>query len=259
MRLGLTKRSYLPHAFRLVAATALMVACSPVHPLKVARHGPVGPPELDVLQTLALAPGFPHAAWPIRGLRLIYDAHIPARATLSIARSIVRSNPRVDPLDALIMATAAFADARGEGLDGEFFAATILQESAFAPDALSSAGAVGIAQFTLDTADAEGIDPFDWRDALRGSARLLGRYVRAYDGTYADPYAAALAAYNAGPGAVDAYQGVPPYPETRDYISDIYDRWSRILRDETGIGALPQSPRRSKAEMLSSSAPSGTP
>jgi len=136
------------------------------------------------------------------------------------------------------MATEARARAAAVHLDGDFFAATILQESAFSPGALSSAGAVGIAQFTLDTAADEGVDPFDWHDALRGSAALLGRYVNAYDGTYPDPYAAALAAYNAGPGTLERYHGTPPYPETREYIDDVYDRWSRLVRDETGAGYL---------------------
>ena len=129
----------------------------------------------------------------------------------------------------------AAAAGRREGLDPDFFTATLLQESAFDPGALSAAGAVGIAQFTLPTAAAEGVDPFDWSAAIDGSARLLGRYVRAYTGQYADPYGAALAAYNAGPGAVAAYHGVPPYPETRAYIADIYDRWSRIVRDESSL------------------------
>ena len=97
--------------------------------------------------------------------------------------------------------------------------------------AVSDAGALGIAQFTLDTADSYGVDPFDWQDAMAGSARLLASYVRQYDGRYPDPYAVALAAYNAGPGAVEQYGGVPPYAETRDYIEDVYDRWGRIVRD----------------------------
>ncbi len=54
------------------------------------------------------------------------------------------------------------------------------------------------------------------------------QYVRAYDGRFSNPYAAALAAYNAGPGAVDEYHGIPPYAETREYINDIVDRWAKI-------------------------------
>ncbi len=133
-------------------------------------------------------------------------------------------------------AQAALADARAHGLPPGFLVATMLQESAFDDRALSVAGAVGIAQFTIETADAEGIDPFDWRQALRGSARLFGAYVSDYAGA-ADPYALALAAYNAGPGAVEHYHGVPPYPETEQYIGLVYERWSRIVRD--------MSPRKS--------------
>ena len=65
------------------------------------------------------------------------------------------------------------------------------------------------------------------RDPRRGGAARV--YVRAYGGRYDDPYAIALAAYNAGPGAVDRYRGVPPYPETRDYVATIFDRWARIV------------------------------
>lgn len=150
--------------------------------------------------------------------------------------SIVRSNHRLDPFDALVFSTAAVRIARLHHLAYGFFCGTLLQESAFSPDARSSAGAIGIAQFTLATAAEYGVDPFDWREAMEGSAALLGRYVHAYDGVYSDPYGAALAAYNAGPGTVFYYKGVPPYAETRAYISDIYDRWARILRD-TGSGA----------------------
>jgi soluble lytic murein transglycosylase-like protein len=116
--------------------------------------------------------------------------------------------------------------------------ATLLQESAFDPRALSAAGAIGIAQFMLSTADGMGVDPFEPYSAIDGAAALLSSYVRSYDGVYPNPYAAALAAYNAGPGAVTAYRGVPPYPETRAYIDDIVDRWAKI------VGYEPQIHRR---------------
>jgi soluble lytic murein transglycosylase-like protein len=82
-----------------------------------------------------------------------------------------------------------------------------------------------------DTADARGVNPFDPFDAIRGSAQLLAEYTSAYGKSH-DPFAMALAAYNAGPGAVAAYRGIPPYPETRQYVADIYERWARILLDE---------------------------
>jgi soluble lytic murein transglycosylase-like protein len=119
-------------------------------------------------------------------------------------------------------------------LPPEFLAATILQESAYDPQALSAAGAIGIAQFEIETADEYGVDAFDPYRAIPGAARLLASYVAAYRPIYADPYAIALAAYNAGPGAVERYRGVPPYHETHDYIALIYERWGRIAGYERG-------------------------
>ena len=69
------------------------------------------------------------------------------------------------------------------------------------------------------------------------AADLLGSYVRAYTGVYDEPYDAALAAYNAGPGAVARYRGVPPYAETREYIDLIGDRWARIASYEAVASA----------------------
>ncbi len=87
-------------------------------------------------------------------------------------------------------------------LPPEFLAATLLQESAYDPQALSAAGAVGIAQFMPETAADVGVDPYDPFGSIDGAAALLGGYARAYRGRYADPYTTALAAYNAGPLAV---------------------------------------------------------
>ena len=191
--------------------------------------------RLASLQDAALSWRIPPPAQSLRGLRLLYDLRFPARPSLAVVYWVVRSNHRLDPFDALVLATDAVSAAERHKLDSGFFCATLLQESAFAPDATSGAGAVGIAQFTIETADGEGVDPFDWHDAVRGAAALLGRYVRAYDGVYDDPYAAALAAYNAGPGTVAYYHGVPPYPQTRTYVSDVYDRWARIVRNVTAF------------------------
>ncbi|GAC1302861.1 MAG: hypothetical protein NVS2B3_15990 [Vulcanimicrobiaceae bacterium] len=193
--------------------------------------------RLEALEDRAQSWRVPLAARDLRGLRLLYDTPVPGGPTLGVLRSAVRANHRLDPFDALVLVTHAVGLARDRRLPYGFVAATLLQESGFDPAAISPAGAVGIAQFTLATADLEGVDPFDWADAMRGSATLLGRYVRTYDGRYADPYAAAMAAYNAGPHVVARYRGVPPYPETIEYIDDIYDRWARIDRDATGAGS----------------------
>jgi soluble lytic murein transglycosylase-like protein len=167
-----------------------------------------------------------------RGLRLYTDAPRGGGALTATVRSILRANPRLGAVDALRFAAATLRAARRNEIDAGFLAATLLQESAYDPRAFSSAGAQGVGQFTPSTAAVLGIDPWDPFAAIDGSARLLGAYVAAYrTAGNADPYAVALAAYNAGPDAVAAYHGIPPYRETREYIADIIERWSRIVFD----------------------------
>jgi hypothetical protein len=229
--LGLTGRSSLPAVLTLTLA--LMFPPSAFRPAAAHEHRPEV--VFTVLEDRVQSWREPLLDDEIRGLRLLFDTPIPGGPTLAVVHWAVRSNHRLDPFDALVISTDAIDVAAIHHLPYGFFCATLLQESAFDPDALSPAGAVGIAQFTLDTAADEGVDPFDWRNAIGGSGRLVGRYVAAYDGVYPDPYAATLAAYDAGPGTVDYYRGVPPYRETREYIGDIYDRWARILQYATGL------------------------
>jgi soluble lytic murein transglycosylase-like protein len=185
--------------------------------------------RIDALRDAVLSWHIPVPVQSIRGIRLLFDAPRGSGALLAVVRSIVRANPRIAVLDALALAADARDAARREGVDPQFIAATILQESAFDPNAVSGAGAYGIAQFTVPTARAYAIDPFDPPAAIAGAAHVLATYVARYASAHDDPYALALAAYNAGPGAVSYYGGVPPYAETRDYISDIHERWGRLL------------------------------
>jgi soluble lytic murein transglycosylase-like protein len=166
----------------------------------------------------------------MRGLRLCMDAGRTAPASVKIAREVMRSNPRMGAADALLLGTSVVEAARANGVHAQFLAATLLQESAFDPSAVSAAGAVGIAQFTVPTAREYGVDPWEPRSAIAGAARVLAAYVDDYrDRADDDTYALALAAYNAGPAAVRKYGGVPPYAETREYIADVRERWSRMV------------------------------
>jgi soluble lytic murein transglycosylase-like protein len=188
--------------------------------------------RIDALRDAALSWHIPVPAPTIRGARLFMDAPRGSGALVATVRNILRTNPRLAPIDALVLARATFVAARRDRIAAGFLAATLLQESAYNPAAMSSAGAEGIGQFTPGTAGAVGVDPWDPPAAIDGTARLLATYVNGYARQGArDPYALALAAYNAGPLAVARYGGVPPYPETRDYITDIFERWSRIVRD----------------------------
>jgi soluble lytic murein transglycosylase-like protein len=162
---------------------------------------------------------------------LLTDAGPRAPASVRLAREALRSNSRLAPVDALLLSARTLDAARRRHLSPWFLGATLLQESAFDPQAISTAGAVGIAQFTIPTAQTIGIDPWEPIEAIEGCAELLAEYVATYRerDPGQDPYALAAAAYNAGPGAVSSYGGVPPYPETREYIALIEERWSRIV------------------------------
>jgi hypothetical protein len=109
------------------------------------------------------------------------------------------------------------AAAIAHGLAPVLLAALLRAESGFDPRAVSSAGAQGIAQFMPATAAGLGLrDPFDPVQAIPAAARLLSGHVRALGSV-----PLALAAYNAGPGAVARYGGVPPYPETQAYVARV--------------------------------------
>ena len=150
---------------------------------------------------------------------------------VAVVRSIVRANPHISVLDALHVAVTADIAAKRYAIDTQFAAATLLQESAFDPNAISSAGAYGIGQFTAATARAYGVDPFDPQSAINGAIAVLAGYLTRYARSAGDPYALTLAAYNAGPGAVRYYHGIPPYAETLEYIADIQERWARLLAE----------------------------
>lgn len=109
------------------------------------------------------------------------------------------------------------------GLDPNIFERQINQESGFNPRAHSPAGAQGIAQIMPATAKGWHVDPNDPNAALNAAAKNMASYVKTYGGDYAK----ALAAYNAGPGAVSKYGGVPPYKETQNYVNRIMGGKSR--------------------------------
>lgn len=99
-------------------------------------------------------------------------------------------------------------------------AAVAWQETRYRPGAVSPKGALGVMQLMPATARDLGVDPADSDANIHGGALYLRRMLERYSGDLTK----ALAAYNAGPGAVDRYAGVPPYRETRRYVASILDR-----------------------------------
>jgi soluble lytic murein transglycosylase-like protein len=103
------------------------------------------------------------------------------------------------------------------GLPPAFVESVAKTESAYNPGAVSPKGAIGVMQLMPDTARSLGADPHDLEQNIDAGTRLLRELLLRYDGDVVK----ALAAYNAGSGAVDKYQGLPPYPETQQYVNKV--------------------------------------
>jgi soluble lytic murein transglycosylase-like protein len=110
------------------------------------------------------------------------------------------------------------AAAQKYGIDPALLKGLIRQESNFNPNAKSPAGAAGLCQLMPGTAAALGCsNPLDPAQAVDAGAKYLSQQLKAFGGDVRK----ALAAYNAGPGAVQRYGGVPPYAETQNYVRSV--------------------------------------
>ena len=178
-----------------------------------------------VLVVLALAPATASAqiyAWrDASGTLVLSDRElntptkiyeVPGAPSYRTTTADVRpaSSPRFDDI--------VVAHAQRHALRPELVRAVIQVESGYNPMATSPKGAMGLMQLMPATARELGVrNPYDPEDNIRGGTRYLRLLLDRYDGNEQ----LALAAYNAGSGAVDRYSGVPPYRETRDYVRKV--------------------------------------
>lgn len=133
------------------------------------------------------------------------------------------------PAPANVSEAIRFSAAR-HGVDPNLIEAVAWQESRFNQTAVSPKGAKGVMQLMPATARGLGANRDDLASNIDGGAAYLARMLRMFDGDVSR----ALAAYNAGPGAVQKFGGIPPYAETRAYVDSILGRLAR--RGVTAFG-----------------------
>jgi soluble lytic murein transglycosylase-like protein len=117
------------------------------------------------------------------------------------------------------------------GLPPALVHSVAMTESSYRQEAISPKGAIGVMQLMPDTARALAADPLDVNDNIDAGTRLLRDMLLKYQDD-PNPVRRALAAYNAGEGAVDRYGGVPPYRETQAYVEKVIERYWRQVQPE---------------------------
>lgn len=193
---------------------------------------------LFALLSLAGAEARSEIALLSSGLTLKLDGHRVEGETVMLAlkgggemgvpRSAVRGFVPDEVLDEVAVPAGgdlrqlAAAAAHRHGLDPDLVMAVAAVESGFRPEAVSPKGALGLMQLMPGTAASLGVgNAFDPAQNLDGGARYLGQLLTLYGGDLAR----ALAAYNAGEGAVHRHGGVPPFRETRAYVKKVLERY----------------------------------
>lgn len=187
----------------------------------------------------AFAPGLYAAAllWAVLGS---CGASAPAQAAERLASaahamdayvSAIRYfNAGIDENEARHIVVAIVRETHAAGIDPRLVVAIVATESSFDRTARSSAGAVGLGQLMPSTAAADNVsDSRNIDQNIHGTVLTLQgnlRHYAAYDLQHR--YVYAIAAYNAGSGAVDAYGGVPPYDETIHYVWKVVVLWRRL-------------------------------
>jgi soluble lytic murein transglycosylase-like protein len=137
-----------------------------------------------------------------------------------VVAPVPEPQPKVSPQEMITRA------AIHNGLPPEIVRSVARAESGYHVDALSPKGAIGLMQLMPGTAAALNADPYDPAQNVEAGARYLRDLLLKYEN---DPHQVtkALAAYNAGPGAVDKYKGIPPYRETVDYVNRVLKQYEK--------------------------------
>ena len=144
----------------------------------------------------------------------VRNSSLAGRPAAAPAGAVARVAAPADPSAQLALRRLVVATAEREGVDPRLAEAVVRAESAWNPSALSAKGAIGLMQLMPATAAELAVgDPWDAAENIDGGVRYMRHLLDRFD-----RLEHAIAAYNAGPGAVERHGGVPPYAETRDYV-----------------------------------------
>ncbi|HEY0866780.1 MAG TPA: lytic transglycosylase domain-containing protein [Fimbriimonas sp.] len=159
---------------------------------------------------------------------------LPASEVTPIYASFIKSrNKRLSNSEAYRIAQGIIGFSLRYGVDARLIMAMVMVESGFNPGATSRAGAMGLGQLMPGTAQGLGVrNAYDTVDNLYGTVKLVRSHLDDYrqkTGQDFDSLVLALAAYNAGPGAVKRHGGVPPYRETQNYVRKVIGLYYAFL------------------------------
>lgn len=159
---------------------------------------------------------------------------LPASEATPVYAQFIKSfNKRLTDAQAYEIAQGIIGFSIQYGVDARLIMAMVLVESGFNPNTTSRAGAMGLGQLMPGTAAEMGVsNAYDTMDNLYGTVRLVRKHIDKYTKTTGDDFEGlvlALAAYNAGPGAVKTHGGVPPYRETQNYVKKVIATYNAFL------------------------------
>ncbi len=163
---------------------------------------------------------------------LLVTTHpVQAADPLGLYAAALRAfDPHLTPVLARRLALRVVSEADAAGIDARLVVALVAVESSWTIDAQSPAGAQGLGQLMPGTAADLGVDPADPEANLHGTVTYLRALLGHYAGhPAAEQYLLAIAAYNAGPGAVDRAGGIPPIIETQNYVTRVVTLWRRLV------------------------------
>ncbi len=209
MRNTITRSDFIPESLGEKIYTQML---DDEYARVISEHGNLGLADL-ILKEIEESEGDGDALQTLRGLNQqpwMIDNRLVPQAAQGESTSL---RERLDAYGDLVKEASA-----KYGVDEHLIAAVIARESSGNPRAVSRKGAKGLMQLVDSTAQEMGVRRvFDPRDNIDGGTRYLKSLLELHSGDER----LALASYNAGPAAVERYNGIPPYPETQDYVESV--------------------------------------